>query len=590
MCLYVCELCLYVDALPRPPAGLENTPVTWLDVQVARNLDREGTARYSLQVAVSDNGSPKRTATTTVTITVNDANDHAPVWVSPQSFSFPVAEDAKFGTTVGKVSATDADIGLNAALTYSVVLFWTGNVSHFTLEGATGVLKTAAMLDRESIASYTALLRVADGGNPQLHADVNVSFVITDVNDNRPAFSQPNHTNSTTENRPVGTTVIALTVTDADTGVNDDVTLSIDTSTDAGKHADTFFQVSSATGAVTVKKVIDREVDSSFHFVIVATDAGSPSLTSSAPVVINVDDVNDNAPVFTKTYYNTEVAYLGHCSKSIVTLTATDADTGVRGQVSYFSRPRTLTVCLEWTVGQVIVCYVSLLDHYGGGEFHTQAGSYSLNALHLPRVEARDGGSLSLTSPAPALVRVDAMVPGEVVVVFELGVSQGTFRVQQDAFLQRLQGVVRDRYPSAVARLWCATGQGSSQTKALVYFLKDDSTEFVANSQAVKRYLGQSEARSVFTSDLNGTPGPVLAGPEFSPFRIQAVHPYTAMATAWHQTTEGIALIVMASVLAAVFLAAATYMICTRRGCMLKGHAYKAHKPRPPVDKTARMR
>jgi hypothetical protein len=60
-------------------------------------------------------------------------------------------------------------------------------------------------------------------------------------------------------------------------------------------------------GLVSVKSVIDRETDASFSFLLVAVDGGTPALTSSASVTVTVSDVNDNAPVFTQTYYNMEV-------------------------------------------------------------------------------------------------------------------------------------------------------------------------------------------------------------------------------------------------------------------------------------------
>ena len=66
-------------------------------------------------------------------------------------------------------------------------------------------------------------------------------------------------------------------------------------------------QVTSGTGVVAVRSVIDRETDASFSFTLIATDGGTPSQTSSANVTVTVIDVNDNAPTFTQAYYNTEV-------------------------------------------------------------------------------------------------------------------------------------------------------------------------------------------------------------------------------------------------------------------------------------------
>lgn len=80
-------------------------------------------------------------------------------------------------------------------------------------------------------------------GTPQLHADVNVSIAVTDLNDNEPRFDSVSYDVTTIENKPVGTGLLIVTVTDDDIGVNADVTLSIDTSTVAGARAAQFFEV-----------------------------------------------------------------------------------------------------------------------------------------------------------------------------------------------------------------------------------------------------------------------------------------------------------------------------------------------------------
>jgi hypothetical protein len=53
------------------------------------------------------------------------------------------------------------------------------------------------------------------------------------------------------------------------------------------------FQVS-----LVLTSKLDREVTSQYRLQLVAQDGGSPPLTGSVPVEINVKDVNDNAPVF----------------------------------------------------------------------------------------------------------------------------------------------------------------------------------------------------------------------------------------------------------------------------------------------------
>ncbi|KAL8623685.1 hypothetical protein ACOMHN_046504 [Nucella lapillus] len=514
-------------------------------IQVQKSLDRERTSVYNLVVEVNDNGNPKLTASTTVTITVTDVNDNAPVWSKAQ-YAFSVSENVAAGESVDRVQATDADVSVNAALTYSVVLFWTGNAAHFTLDGASGVIKTAAILDRESTAQYTALLRVTDAGSPQLHADVNVSIAVNDLNDNAPLFDKVAYTASVTENSPAGTGVFTVTVTDADIGVNDDVTLSIDTTTPAGARANMFFKVTSGTGVVSVKSVIDRETDASFTFKLLAIDSGSPAQTSSADVTVTVVDVNDNAPIFKQTYFNSAVDYSGQCTKSIVTLTATDLDTGVNGQVSYHLQS-------------------SKNDHLfqvdaASGEFSLQS-SLTAQVIYTLTVTAQDGGTPTRSAATPAVIRVDGMIPNEAVITFKLGITREAFLAQQERFLRQLQVIMRASYSTAVAKLWCAETNSEGLADVHVYFLRDNSTESLSNINYAKFYVPQEKARAAFTSVPSGTPGSVLSGSEWSPFDIRSVQPYIESQKPWAETWEGIAIITACCVVGLAFLAAATYMV-----------------------------
>ena len=80
-------------------------------------------------------------------------------------------------------------------------------------------------------------------GTPQLSTDTNVTIAVDDLNDNVPRFDQVSYSATTTENDPVGTGLLTVTVTDDDIGVNADVTLSIDVSTAAGTRAAQFLEV-----------------------------------------------------------------------------------------------------------------------------------------------------------------------------------------------------------------------------------------------------------------------------------------------------------------------------------------------------------
>ena len=92
-------------------------------------------------------------------------------------------------------------------------------------------------------AGFCLTLASFETGTPQLHADVNVTIAVNDLNDNVPRFDLVSYSATTTENDPVGIGVLTVTVTDDDIAVNADVTLSIDASTVAGARAAQFFEV-----------------------------------------------------------------------------------------------------------------------------------------------------------------------------------------------------------------------------------------------------------------------------------------------------------------------------------------------------------
>lgn len=90
----------------------------WIYLRSA--LDRETYDRYILTVLASDNGQPSATATTHVTVNIDDANDNDPQF-SRHSYEFSVEENLRRGVVVGAVSATDADLDANAALRYNLL-------------------------------------------------------------------------------------------------------------------------------------------------------------------------------------------------------------------------------------------------------------------------------------------------------------------------------------------------------------------------------------------------------------------------------------------------------------------------------------
>ena len=187
-----------------------------------------------------------------VLITVLDEND------SPPTFAFPVyraniSEEARSGSPVTRLTAHDADTGSNAQISYSIV---SGNDGHFTVDPDTGQIWTSGQLDRETMATYTLVVRASDGRQSRV-ATLEVS--IQDVNDNDPVFTKSTYSFSVPENHDVGTVVDAVTATDPDTGTNGEVVYSI---VAEGAPGEDIFRMDSLTGEFTLLSELDfEEVD-----------------------------------------------------------------------------------------------------------------------------------------------------------------------------------------------------------------------------------------------------------------------------------------------------------------------------------------
>ena len=300
-------------------------------IKTSTILDREVRSLYNMVVQVVDKGTPALTATTTTTLSILDVNDNNPVFTAFGPYY--VQENVDNFTLVGQIAATDADIGVNAVLQYSLIETSSGIPDHFTIEPDTGILHTwGYSLDREKTNRYTVRIRVRDDGSPPLYTDRTVSIYITDHNDVRPVCVHGQLSLTLPENLPSGVCIADLNATDTDAGNNAAITYSIY----FGDSAYQFFDVDSSSGVLTLKQTIDRELNSRFDFYVHATDGGGVDLLAgTCRVVIYVEDENDNYPSFAESFYSFELAFNAPKDYFISQVLATDSDYGLNGQVQY---------------------------------------------------------------------------------------------------------------------------------------------------------------------------------------------------------------------------------------------------------------
>ncbi|XP_037660335.1 cadherin-23 isoform X2 [Choloepus didactylus] len=300
-------------------------------VLTTTELDRERIAEYQLRVVASDTGTPTKSSTSTLTIRVLDVNDETPTFF-PAMYNVSVSEDVPRDFRVVWLNCTDNDVGLNAELSYFITA---GNVDgKFSVGYRDAIMRTVVNLDRETTAAYTLILEAIDNGpvGKRRTGTATVFVTVLDVNDNRPIFLQSSYEASVPEDIPEGRSIVQLKATDADEGEFGRVWYRIL----HGNH-DNNFRIHVSNGLLMRgPRPLDRERNSSHVLVVEAYNHDLGPMRSSVRVIVYVEDVNDEAPVFTQQQYSRlglrETAGIG---TSVVVVRATDRDTGDGGLVNY---------------------------------------------------------------------------------------------------------------------------------------------------------------------------------------------------------------------------------------------------------------
>ncbi|XP_037908128.1 fat-like cadherin-related tumor suppressor homolog isoform X10 [Hermetia illucens] len=293
------------------------------EVYVSKPLDRENVAFYNLGIIATDG---KFTAQTNISVKVNDANDNPPYCLKYR-YRASLNESAVPGTFVVQILATDADEDLNAKLRF----YLTGEgADDFSLDKDTGVLRTARQLDRETLSRYTMTAHVQDREHLSWECSSIIEIVVTDLNDNPPEFTMSDYTVTLPEDAEIGTLATKVHATDKDIGINRKIRYSF---IDSGKD---HFRISPDSGIITLAKGLDRETIAIYNLTVKATDQGVPKLSSTAKLIVNVQDINDNPPEFTSKHYFATVAEMSPLNTEVITIVATSLDTGVNAEV-YFS-------------------------------------------------------------------------------------------------------------------------------------------------------------------------------------------------------------------------------------------------------------
>ncbi|NXP59077.1 PCDB4 protein, partial [Chloropsis cyanopogon] len=248
-------------------------------------LDREETPQYILSVTAADAGSPPLTSTQTFTVDISDVNDNAPVF-NQTSYTMYVRENNVPTVFVGAVSAADADVGLNAKVTYSLAPApraerpWCSCISVNSENGHVFVLRP---LDYERLRQTEVTVSASDAGSPPLRANVTVRLVVLDENDNAPLVLYPAQDSSpaSSELVPVsaeaGYLISKVVAVDADSGQNSWLSYHLLRATDPG-----LFSVAVQSGEVRLRRPVTDRDSVKQKLLVLVRDNGKPPLSATA--------------------------------------------------------------------------------------------------------------------------------------------------------------------------------------------------------------------------------------------------------------------------------------------------------------------
>ncbi|XP_072519696.1 protocadherin-19 isoform X4 [Salminus brasiliensis] len=320
---------------------ISNSEPRWVNLSPAgllitkQKIDRDAVCRQTPKCVVSLEVMSNSMEICVIKIEIIDVNDNAPRFPAAR-IDLEISENAAPGTRYPLEGASDPDAGSNGVQTYTI----TPN-DIFGLEIKTrgdgskiAELVVEKMLDRESQSHYTFEITAEDGGDPPKTGTVQLNVKVLDSNDNNPVFDEPVYTVNVMENAPLNTLVIDLNATDPDEGTNGEVVYSfINFVSNLTKQ---MFKIDPKTGVITVNGVLDHEELRVHEIDVQAKDLGPNSIPAHCKVIVNVVDVNDNAPEIKLLSENSEMvevsenAPLGYV---IALVRVSDSDSGANGKV-----------------------------------------------------------------------------------------------------------------------------------------------------------------------------------------------------------------------------------------------------------------
>ncbi|XP_036069876.1 protocadherin alpha-8-like [Oryzias melastigma] len=367
------------------------------DIRVKSAVDYEENDVYKLDIEASDKGTPPLTGECRVIIKIKDLNDNPPE-IDITSLSNVVSEDSKPGTMISLISVRDKDAGDNGKIIVRIASNVPFELKPSYKENIYSVV-SKTFLDREEVSNYEITILASDRGEPSLSASATLRISLKDVNDNIPLFSHDPLFFYLSENNDAGKSIFCVSATDKDIDENSIISYHLVRERNQN-HITSFLNINSETGEISALKSFDFESVKTFQFHVVATDSGSPPLSSNVTVNVFILDQNDNAPVILYPVSSNgsaegveEIPRNVNAGHLVTKVRAYDADIGYNGW-------------LLFSLQQVTDHSLFALDRYTGQIRTLRSFTETDEAEHKLLILVKDNGNVSLSATATVIVKL----------------------------------------------------------------------------------------------------------------------------------------------------------------------------------------
>ncbi|XP_059845920.1 protocadherin-10-like [Hypanus sabinus] len=302
-------------------------------MSVKEKIDREQLCGTSLACTLSLEAVVENPLTVYhIEVSVLDINDNSPSFPNNQ-LHLKISELAAPGAQFPLECAHDPDVGTNSLQTYQLTAneYFVLNIDSHGGTGKLPILVLERPLDREKQATHKLGLLAKDGGIPAQTGGADIIIAVQDENDNAPVFPNSVYRINLPENVPKGTLVIRLNATDLDIGSNGDISYSFSSQNTAKIRK--LFSVDSRAGDIRVKGNLDYEEYSTFEINVQALDQGTNANAGYCHLVVNIIDVNDNAPEVKLTTLFSPVREDSPPGTVVALIGVSDQDSGADGQI-----------------------------------------------------------------------------------------------------------------------------------------------------------------------------------------------------------------------------------------------------------------